>query len=338
MTHPRLSRRTLLAVFAGGAALSATGARAQADAGGQVVLYTTLNSQSVSTATDIARKKLPQFRLSAVTGGSGQLLKRMEAESSKPQGDVFWTSSANLMERYTSLFEPFESPEAAALPAALRDPRKLWVAANLHVVAAMVNTRRLDGAAPRTWADLTDPRFKGKIIISDPGNSSTAFTALWGVEQVLGAEGLRKLAANTTVSSAASNVVRGIGQGEYAVGITFESTAYPYIAGGQREIKLVYPADGTFSVADNMALIKNAPNPVAAKRVYDFLLSKDVQTALLENAFRRPSRSDIDVSQYVDMPPMSRIKIVPIDEAKAAADRESFLARWQGHVNAARNG
>ena len=154
-----------------------------------MVIYTTLNAQSVQTATDVAKKVLPNLKVNAVTGGSIPLLKRMESE-------------------------------AAAFPAALHDPQNLWVSANTRVVVAMLNTKRLDGAAPRTWADLADPKYKGKIIIADPGDSSTAFTALWGMEQVLGAEGLKKFAANTTVSSAASNVVRAVGQGEYAVGIT----------------------------------------------------------------------------------------------------------------------
>lgn len=338
MTKTLVSRRLLLATLALGAQASLPGAFAQTEPSGPVVLYTSLNAQSVETATDITRKALPKVKVNAVTGGSVPLLKRMEAEAAKPQGDVFWTSSANLMANYPHLFEPYKSPEAAAIPASLHEPRGLWVAANIHIVVAMLNTKRLDGPAPQSWADLTDPRYKGKIIIADPGNSSTAFTALWGIEQVLGSEGLKKLAANTTVSSAASNVVRSVGQGEYAVGITFESTAYPYVAGGQKEIKILYPSDGTFSVPDNMALFKNPANPATAKKMYDLLLSKETQTALLENAFRRPSRTDIDVSKHVDMPALSSIKIVPSDENKAAAGRDAFMARWQSYLAAARTG
>lgn len=333
-----ISRRLMLSSVALGASFWWPTAHAQGDASGPVVLYTSLNAQSVEAATDMARKVLPKVKVNAVTGGSVPLLKRMETEAAKPQGDVFWTSSANLMANYPQLFEAYKSPESAAIPASLHEPKNLWVAANIHVVVAMLNTKRLEGPAPQSWADLTDPRFKGKIIIADPGNSSTAFTALTGIEQVLGTDGLKKLAANTTVSSAASNVVRSVGQGEYAVGITFESTAYPYVAGGQKEIKIMYPSDGTFSVPDNMGLIKNAPNPVAAKKMYDMLLSKNAQIALLENAYRRPSRTDIDVSKYVDMPPIAKIKIVPYDENKVAAGRDAFMARWQNYLAAARSG
>lgn len=337
---PPLNRRQVLKLLAATGGIGGMGAlptRALAQRTEQVVLYTTLNAQSVETASDIARELLPHIKPSTVAGGSSQLLKRIEAEAGQPKGDLFWTSSANVMHGYRTLFEPYRSAQTAAIPHALHGPDDLWMAANLHIVVGMINTRHLPGAAPTSWADLTDRRFKGKIIIGDPGNSSTAFTALWGIERVLGTEGLRALARNTSVSGAASHVVRSVGQGEYAVGITFESTAYPYVAGGQKEIGIMYPADGTFTVADNMAMVKNAPNPEAAKRMYDLLLSREMQLALLQNAFRRPSRTDIDVSKHLDMPPLADIKIVPVDEAEAAAGREAFLARWRAYLAEARS-
>lgn len=331
------TRRQLLSTLALGATWPASQAVAQT-AGGQVVLYSSNNAQSVETVTDVARKAMPGVRVNAITGGSGQLLRRMQAEAAKPLADVFWTSSANVMGAFRPLFEPYKSREAAAVPAALHDPEGLWTGANIHVVVAMINLRRLGANPPLTWADMTAPQYKGKIIIADPANSSTAYTALWGADTLLGAEGLKKLAANVTVSSNAANVARSVGQGEYAVGLTFESTAYPYVAGGQKEIRLIYPKDGTFVVADSMALVKGAPNPAHAKRMYDVLLSKEMQIGLLQNAFRRPSRSDIDVSTYVDMPALSGIKVTPMDDNKAAAGRDAFLARWQGYVAAGRGG
>ncbi len=312
--------------------LGVAAARAQDN----VVLYTSNDQLAVQAVADVARKALPCVKLSAMTNGSVPLLKRMEAEAAKPQADIFWTGTANVMENDKALYEPYTSPQAGSIPAALHGPGKLWMAANAHVVLAMLNTKRLEGEPPKSWADLTDAKYKGKIIIADPANSTTAYTALWGIEQVLGSEGLRKIAANTAVSSAAANVVRAVGQGEFAVGITFESTAYPYVASGQKEIKLMYPRDGTSVAYDNMALVEGAPNAAAARKMYDLLLSKNLQIALLEAAFRRPSRTDIDISKYVEMPTLADIKVVPTDEHKAAVERDAFLARWQGFVAAGR--
>jgi iron(III) transport system substrate-binding protein len=326
MTTP-ITRRQVLAASA--ALLPGLPGIARAQAG-QAVIYTSNNAQAFESVVDIAKKRMPNVKLSAITGGSGQLLRRLEAEASKPQGDVFWSSSANTLGAFKPLFEPYRSPELAAIPQGLHQPQNLWSAANVHVVVAMVNRNQLGGgAAPKGWADLMDNRFKGKVTIADPANSSTAFTILWGIDKLMGADALKRLAGIVKVTPAASNVLRSVAQGEFAVGLTFESNAYAYVAGGQKEISLLYPAEGTFTTPEYLALIKGAPAGDLAKKVCDHLLSKDTQTELLLTAYRRPARNDIDVSKLVQLPAMSGIKVFAIDEEEAAAKRADFLKRWQ---------
>ncbi|MFO1267726.1 MAG: extracellular solute-binding protein [Rubrivivax sp.] len=332
MTHS-IDRRTAIAGL--GAALALPAGFARAQAGGSVVIYTSNNQQAFEAVVETASKKLPGVKFSAITGGSGQLLRRLEAEAAKPQGDIFWSTSANTLGAFKHLLEPYRSSELAAIPAALHQPQNLWSAANLHVAVAMVNRNQLGGVPlPRTWADLLDPKLKGKMIIADPANSSTALTILWGAEKMLGADGLKRLASNLKVTSAAATVLRSVGQGEFAVGLTFESNAYAYVAGGQKEISLVYPSDGTFTTPEFFALIKGAPAGELAKKACDHLLSKEAQTELLLAAYRRPARSDIDVSRHVQLPPLASIKVFPIDEEEAAAKRGDFLKRWQALVAA----
>ncbi|MFO1220027.1 MAG: extracellular solute-binding protein [Burkholderiaceae bacterium] len=330
MTHP-VNRRTALAGLGATLALPAW---AQS---GSIVIYTSNNQQAFDAVVESAKTRLPGVKFSAITGGSGQLLRRLEAEAAKPQGDIFWSSSANTLGAFKTLYEPYRSPELAAVPAGLHQPQNLWSAANLHVVVAMVNTQQLGGPAPKTWADLLDARFKGKITIADPANSSTALTILWGVDKMLGADALKRLAGNVKVTSAAATVLRSVGQGEFAVGLTFESNAYAYVAGGQKEIALVYPSDGTFTSPEYFALIKGAPAGELAKKACDLLLSRQAQTELLLAAYRRPARSDIDVSKHVQLPPLAGIKVFPIDEDEAAAKRADFIKRWQALVAAAGN-
>jgi len=330
----KLSRRSVLAGFAATAALPAV---AQDQTAGNIVIYTSNNQQAVQAVTDTAATLLPKAKISTITGGSGQLLRRIEAEVGKPQADVFWSSSANTLGAFKPLYEPYKSPNAASIPADLVGPDNLWTACNIHVVTMMVNTKQLGGAPkPKTWAELLDPRWKGKIIIADPANSSTALTILWGFSKMLGTDALKKLAGQVTVTSAAATVLRAVAQGEYAIGLTFESNAYAYVAGGQAEIELVYPEDGTFTSPESLVLIKNAPGGELAKKAYDLLLAKETQIALLEAAYRRPSRSDIDVSKYVKLPNINAIKVFPVDEAEAAAKRKEFLADWTAAVAAAK--
>lgn len=323
------------------AALAALGClaaapRALAQGASQAVLYTSNPAQAVETVMDVAAKSMSGVKISTVTGGSGQLLRRMEAEAARPQADVFWTSSANTLGQFKQLFEPYKPAGLSAIPAALHQPQDLWTAANLHICVLMVNTRQLGGLpAPKTYADILHPRFKGKLIIADPANSSTAYTILWGVERMLGADGLKALAQNVRVTASAPTVFRSVGQGEFPVGLTFESNAYTYVAGGQKEIALVYPEDGTFATTEFYSLVKGAPNAAAARRLCDLFASRELQTALLETAFRRPSRGDIEVGKFVELPEMAKVKIFPTDEEDAAAQRTAFLARWAALVAAA---
>ena len=107
-----------------------------------------------------------------------------------------------------------------------------------------------------------------------------------------------------------------------------ETNSYAYVDGGQEELKLVYPADGTFTSPEYAALVKNAPSGDAAKKAIDALLSKEAQIELLKVAFRRPSRSDVTVSDFVGLPEIGDIKVFALDEAGAAAQRDAFLAQW----------
>lgn len=327
-----IDRRLFVGGLVAGAAVPARAQDASA-----VTIYTSNNQQSVQAITDEGRRALPGLRLNFITGGSGQLLRRMEAEAAKPAADIFWSSSANTLGAFKALYEPYASTQLAAIAPNLRDASNLWTASNVHVVVLMVNTNQLGGRAqPKTWPELFDPAFKGKLVIADPANSSTAYTILWGVRQMLGAEALKKLAANTVVSGQAAAVLRSVAQGEYAIGLTFESNAYAYVAGGQREIALVYPSDGTFTTPEFLVLAKNGPNPAGARRVFDHIVSKEVQVALLEAAFRRPSRTDIDVAKIVKLPNIADIKVFAIDEDDAAAKRAAFLAEWTAAVAATR--
>ncbi|MFX5705481.1 substrate-binding domain-containing protein, partial [Acinetobacter baumannii] len=70
---------------------------AQGAAAGTAVIYTPNSAQAVEAIDDIARQARPGLKISTVTGGSGQLLRRIEAEAARPQADVFWSSSANTL-------------------------------------------------------------------------------------------------------------------------------------------------------------------------------------------------------------------------------------------------
>lgn len=238
----------------------------------------------VDAVTESLRQLEPGVSLSTIAGGSGQLLRRIEAE-------VFWSSHENLLGAFRQLFEPYRSKELSAIPGSLHQKEYLWSATITHVVVAMESSNLLgEIPAPKCWADFLDPKWKGKVAIADPNNSSTASTILWGIEQLMGKECLC--------------LCRG-GTGGNRAGLS---------GGGHIHVAGVHGLDR------GRAQCRSRPT-------YHGRASGEGHAgALLENTFRRPSRSDIVVSDHVDLPGLDKIKIFATNEADAAAGREALLA------------
>lgn len=327
MRKPTPLKHTLAAALAV-AAIGATGTSALA---AEAVVYTSNNVQTVDVALDVIKKRASGLTVQKVTSGTGALMKRIEAESANPLGDVVWGAGFDTLAAYKQNFQPYRSPEAQGLDASMVGAGDLWAASNLHVMVVMVNDKQLKGnPAPKTWADLQDPMWKGKVIMGDPVSSGSAYGQVYGLYKLLGEDGLKKLAANVVVSKSSAQVYRGVADGEYPVGITMEYAAYSYVAGGQKEVKLVYPADGTFVQPEAVAIIKNPKNGAqAAQQLYDQLLSREVQEAELVENFRRPSRADIDVAKLTKLPNLSQIKIYPTDPLAGAADYAQVIKLWE---------
>ena len=316
------------------AAIGLTVSLAQAQT---VVLYSSNNTETIETALNVVKQKAASLNIQQVTGGTGSLMKRIQAESKNPRGDVLWSGGFGTLGAYRELLEPYKSPDLAAIPAEFRGPGNLWVGTNVHVMVLMVNERQLKGvAAPTTWSDLMKPEWKGKFAITDPSKSATAYMLVYGLLKQFGKDGLEKIAANAVVTSSSGTTYKGVASGEYAVGLTLEYAAQEYVAGGQKEIKLVYPTEGSYLAPEGMFIVKGAKNMEADKTLYNGLLSKEVQEALLKKNFRRPTRTDIAVSKLTTLPDLKSIKIFPLDQEKASQEYEQLVALWNLAINKAR--
>lgn len=324
--------KTLLQCTLAAVGLAASLAHAQT-----VVLYSSNNTETIETALNVVKQKSASLNVQQVTGGTGSLMKRIQAEAKNPRGDVLWSGGFGTLGAYKDLLEPYMSPDLAAIPAEFRGPDNLWVGTNLHVMVLMVNERQLKGmAAPKSWSDLMKPEWKGKFAVTDPSKSATAYMLVYGLLKQFGKDGLEKIAANAVVTSSSGTTYKGVASGEYPVGLTIEYAAQEYVAGGQKEIKLVYPAEGSYLAPEGMFIVKGAKNMEAAKALYNGLLSKDVQEALLVKNFRRPTRTDIAVSKLTALPDLKSIKIFPLDQDKASQEYEQLVALWNIAVAKAR--
>jgi len=332
-----LDRRLFLASSAGLCAAGLARRSFGQQATGKTVLYTSNNTEVVQTALSAIGKRLPGLQIDQVTGGTGVLMKRIEAEAANPGGDVFWSGGFGTLGAYVRFFERHASPEAHNIPGSLRGPDDLWTGTNVHVMLIMANADQAGkDPLPKTWTDLFDPRWKGRVAMTDPNNSSFTYITVYGLLKAFGPQGLKKLAANLVITGTTGQTNKGVSDGEYALGITSEAAAYEYIAADQPGISLIYPAEGAVLSPEGVVLIKGAKNPEIGRKLYDAFLSKDVQEAVLKATYRRPSRSDIKVSSLVKLPEMSDIALLDIDQNAASSERDGVLSAWKSAVGEAK--
>jgi iron(III) transport system substrate-binding protein len=273
------------------------------------------------------------IQVEPVTAGSGVIVRRIQAEKARPLGDIIWGVSRSLLQSNKALFIPYLSTNHDAIPAEYRDPDNLWIGNNLHLLVILQNTKLLPAAdGPKSWADLLDPKWKGKIAFTDPANSGSAYTNvtmlvdLWGGGDA-GWNKVKALFANMKVLNRSSLVFQGVGNGEYPLGISLEY-AGPLWAAGGAPVKTIYPSDGTLATMEGVGIIKGGPNPDSAKVFVDYINRKDVREMILKATFRRPARGDLDLSTLPGgLPPLASVKLLPYDEEGWTARRKETLEK-----------
>jgi iron(III) transport system substrate-binding protein len=320
-------RRTFVSIAIAATVVAAGIARA-----GEVVLYSSNTVDAINAAAEEFTKKYPDIKITSVRGSTGAMMQRIKAEAGAPKADIFWSGGFSLLRLYEPYFVAYQSGEYANLPAPYKSASNLWAGTNAHVMVIMVNKRALKGdPMPKTWSDLANPRWKDRLVLGDPEKTSSSLATLWGIQQTLGNKALEGIAKNATITSTASQVFDGVAKGEFAVGMTMEYAAQEYVAGGNKDIEVVYPTEGTFIAPEGMALVKGGPNPGDAKKFYDFLASRTAQEMLVKKFFRRPIRDDVDTTQ-VGLPKAGTFKAMAVDDVKVAADQPTFLKTWKEMV------
>ena len=296
-----------------------------------LVLYSA-NDDTVNKMVSTGFTAETGIQVDVISTGSGVLFRRLASEKDNTQADVVWGTSASLLNQNKAMFQPYAAKEKDAVPAAYRDPDNLWLGTNLQILTISQNTGSIPAAqGPHSWADLLDPKWKGKIAFTDPANSGSAYVtatflaSLWGDNDAAWTK-LGQLLTNTKVLNRSTLVFDGNGNGEYPLGISLEYAGNLWAHNGA-PVQVTYPTDGTAVVPEGIAIVKGAPDPAAAKAFVDFVNSKPMQQQMLQATFRRPARQDIDLSAAGHMPALSAIKFVAYDDVKWDAARRETLER-----------
>ncbi len=294
----------------------------------EVVLYSSNQPELLYVIAQDFKNKTG-IDLSVVRMGTGEAMKRIDAEKENPLGDVFWSGDVSVLDNAKANFMPYVSPEAKTLPPNYKEKDNKWTAANTHLMIIMANTSLVPEAElPKSWADLLDPKWKDKIVMANPQKSGSAYAQLYGLNKILGWDGVKKLVENVKVLDSSSLIYKGTAAGEYPLGITMEYAAHRYVAGGEKDVKVIYPSDGVIAAPEGAAIIANCKNPEEAKKLVDYLLSQAVVNQIFTEYYRRPARPD--TVKVEGMPATSSLNIMKgFDPAEANAMQKELLGKWK---------
>ncbi len=320
------------------AALGTLGART--GYAGSITVYTALENDEISEYMELAKKDLPDITVHVLRLSTGDLAARLLAEAKSPRNDVIWGFAVtNMLDpRIQALLQPYMPAAAEKLPAIYRDKNNKWFAATGYMAAFCVNTKRLESKKlpmPASWKDLTNPVYKGEIVMPNPAASGTGYLQVAALIQGMGQDKGWKLISDLDKNMAqytdsGSRPCKMARTGEYTIGASFAFPAMQSIEEGF-PIKMVIPSDYDGYELEASGLMKTSANAADAKRFLDWTLSPDV--AGLYKKYKEivtiPGVTPSDASVKAGLPRDVTKVLYPIDFAKSAQERADIIKKWQ---------
>ncbi len=304
-------------------------------AGEKVVVYTTVSKGVVSELAPIFEKETG-IEVEIVRAGVGELIKRVQSEKDNPLADVLWGSAlASLQAAGREYFADYVSPNDQYVLDRYKNVEG-WITRHSLAVRCLLVNKNLIGDIPVTgYADILNPALKGKISSVDPSASSSGYGHLCNMLYAMGNgdpekgwDYVDKLCANldNKLLNSSSAVWKGVNDGEYTVGLTYEEVALQSVKSGA-PVDIVYMKEGCFVEANCTAIIAGAKNMENAKKFIDFLTGSEAQSLLCNSLNLRSVRGDVKLSG--DFTATEEIPLIQGDTSAAGPNKKAWLAKFK---------
>jgi iron(III) transport system substrate-binding protein len=333
----------LLVVFMIVTPLAAQGSKEDAAAANELVVYASVDEANAVKILDSFTADTG-IKTSFVQLSSGPALTRIQAESGKPQADVWLgaPSDNHVIAKREGLTVPCKGPNYEALGSEFKDLEGYWRGFYMNPLCFGINTVALQKAGaslPKSWADLLKPEYKGLIQMPTPQASGTAVTMVYSLIEMMGEDEafayMAKLSKNVqTYTSSGTGPSKGVNVGDCAIGIQFSPAFFQMKANGQ-PIAIVFPIEGFGFEFPAASILKGAKNYEAAKIFMEWLVSKKGQDVLKSTGtYFYPVIDDAEIDPV--MPAFSSLNVVGVDLSYYSARKQQLVERWVSEVLSAK--
>lgn len=258
------------------------------------------------------------------------------AEQESPNCDLFWNNEImhTVRLQQLGLLQPRRWQVDADYPSSMIASDGTWCGFAARARVLLVNTDLIPDPQdyPTSVAELTDSRWSKQCAMARPlfGTTATHFAVLresLGREQTL--QTLESIRDNAIVLSGNKQVALAVSSGQVAWGLTDTDDAIIEKDAG-RPVAIVFPDQqpdqpGTLRIPNTIAVLKNAPHPVAAGNLADYLVRPETEDRLAMG-----NSSQMPISRSSKFPPRvlpnDPIRWMRVDFERAASDWEGWSA------------
>lgn len=255
---------------------------AKAKSEGKVVWYTSTPIEEAQKLVDLFQKGTG-IQVELFRSGGSAILSRFQQEmaAGRVAADVITHSDPAAAQALAKkgYFVPFRPKNFDKVPEGAKAPDGMFVGQRLNLMTHYIRSDKIAPAdEPRTWTDLLDPKYKGKMVMTDPSFTSLQVSVVGMIAKTRGWDYYEKLRANDVmVVRGNQQVADALKRGERLIAV---GALDSYAADLKREghpIKTLYPLDGVFIIPSPTSVVKGAPHPDAAKLLAQFMLSDEAQ-------------------------------------------------------------
>lgn len=315
----------------GGAALTAT-PEPTLGASETITLYSGFDKNSTDAIVADFQKRVPQVKVTVFQSPIGELAQKIELEirsSGRIQADVIATGDRTYFDRYrqAGVLQPYKPKGFDKIPELLRDKDGYWAAFILTGIYLVYNTNVVTAnAAPRSWKDLENPVWKGKIALADPAVSGTAALLTAALAQKYGWSFWENVAKNNPkVLPSTVSLTTSVVTGERPIAPITSSPVVTELKKGS-PVKLVVPSEGV-PYSEQIAGITAKTEKIAASRaLVDYLLSLEAAT-ILSGQGRQSAR--VDAPAVPGVPSLTEAPPFPVDWALFAKESATVAENFQ---------
>jgi iron(III) transport system substrate-binding protein len=299
---------------------------------GQVIYYTSTDLPVAEKLAKAFEAKYSGIAVRVERTGAERVFQRIgqEYSSNIHAVDVVNSSDAAhfIVWKRSGILAPYVPEDVAGYSAEHKDEDGQFASFRVWLSIIAYNTGLVKAEeAPRSFADLLEPKWKGKIVKAHPGYSGTIMTATYQMQRDLGWKWFEQLAKQNIMQvQSSADPPKKLDLGERAVMADGNEYNIFQLKENGRPVEPVYATEGSPLIIGPNGIFKSSPNPNAAKLFQSFCFSRDAQQLIIDVGGLRSVHPQ--THEKTGRKPLKDIKTMKDDAAAVESQGEMIKAHY----------